>query len=1389
MKKLRLILTGVAGALLIAGCSSAAQPVEKMPERNKRIIVEVGYDINDLTADGVKNSQNYVYNNIKAFATTNVKKLNSYDTLVNAFVVEVNENDIEKIKQVPGVKSVTIDKIHAEQVYSNDGAEPLYIPYNAPGDPGEPEENISATTMNKPAVTNDGEGTLIAILDNEFHFRGAHDGKEEWHHEVYGALDPSVKVRYTFDQIKAVKGLNAKRVSTAGAGEEGSLYFNNKVPFYYDYGGWTKNYGKPDNPGPDVHSEKTYHGSHVSSIAAGNSNSTTDPQFKGIAPKAQLACMKVFTEYHSKEGIGDAIGLSDSSGAYDSVILSALEDCIKLKVDGINMSLGSDLDDFDSNSITLKTLTKLHENGILSAISAGNSGKASYSFTGAYGNWGTEMVETGIMSSYANNAASMTIASGQPTKIFYENAFHIGTENVAFEDQIVNRDGYDDDYSEEYRMSDLTNPNPDWVYVPGFGTSSDYNGLDVSGKVAVVNRGSTAFADKYAVARSQGAIALVIINNDPTASSFNFRCSFGDGFNPTMPCALVLFKDKQLFESIRSGKYTLIKDDISDNSLAYTMSSFSTDGATFDLDLKPEITAPGDNIKGAVPEFALTNKTKEEREELKNKAYQYLSGTSMSAPNYAGAQSVVLSKVAADDSKTANQIADFRKTVDMRLMSTADPMSDATNNPETDEPTKTSVRLQGAGMVDIGGALNTDVYLEGLDANGDGVGKAKISLRNNADIAKGDIKLSFLAHNESEATRNYNVRVSVMRPAIAHPNNLVTKDYNYMGEIDSIESLPGSVFYDTSLERMSIASGSHAYKDAYKVSKDVEYWISAEQYEIYQYWIDEGNPEKAKEYVCTLKQGYYFNASESETEVDWREMPSYTAQSVQDVEIAYFEQTLQIPAGDNIINLNSYSLSEDLKNEILATYEFGCMIEGFVEMDCTDTDANAEDLSIPYLGFYSATDKNPDNSYSTAPAVEPFNFEKDITKVYPSDYVNDIAKSLIGKDKVNFESMMVAGYAPNPGSIDTDKILTNDLAFDGLTGFYKLGTDPATGEYLENPADNLYLGSKNTNTLIIQQFVLRSVADNYFTITNKETGAVVYKSALSDMLFGDTAGKWALYKSHVDAGYLSAGYVAHRAYAIVPLYDAVSGEAFPSGEYEIKFNYNLIATGAWVSNSYTLHIDSDIPEVTNIKQYSKDGVERVRFEIKENRVAYGVIGLNRVEAHYDSEKGVYYFDEEKSFVDSCINEVSSNGGRRLFVRAVDYARGSVGCLIHFDNYNDFNKGATTVQGENITVAMDFELDSKTGLLKFVDNNGNELSVEGNILLNNELYDPLNPKQPGKKSSTNWTMIIIIIVASVVGLALLTFGALIIVGFAVGGSAFAIFTGKRKKKKVAEGGNE
>ena len=1355
MKKLGFILGATTAAMVVATSGVVASHLAKVPERDAQIIVEVNRNVNTLSKEEVKKTQDAVYNNIKLYATTNVRLTKRYNELNNAFVMEVNSNDIESIKKVPGVASVSIDKAHVISVNNND--EGIYIPLNGNRDPqatlGE-NDNISAATMFKPENTNDGEGTLVAIIDNEFHLKAnsTKNSNDAWCHEVFSPLADDVSLRYTFDTIKKISGTNAQRrmLDINNPGVEGSLYFNNKVPFYYDYGGYTTYYAKTGSGDYDVHSERGYHGSHVSSITAANA-----PTYKGIAPKAQLALMKVSTDFDAEANheLGKKLGFGSGLFMYDSTILTAIEDCIKLRVDGINMSLGTDLNDFDSDSITCRTLNKLADAGILSAISAGNAGKASFASSDAYANWSTSSVETGILGGFANQEANTIVASGHPTQIYYESAFNIAGSQVPFSDQIVNQAGMAEDYSTEHRLRDLIKDDPnkqlDWVYVPGFGTAADYSGLgNVDGKIVVVNRGSTSFADKYNIAANKGAIGLVIINNDPTASDFNFRCSFGDGFTPTIPCALALYKDKTLFATQGSGVLTLISKQISDNPNKYTVSDFSSDGASYSLDLKPDITAPGDNIRGAVPEHAMTNLTKDQQEspEYKYKCYQYLSGTSMAAPNYAGAQALVLSqfeeavrtrnetydaiatgtgtitqKNAARDAADA-EFNKTRSTIDMRLMSTADPMLDVVENPETNVKNISSPRIQGAGMVDLDGAINTKVYLEGLDLNGNKIGKSKVALRNNPDIAKGDIKISFLAHNETDQAKEYDVKLTVMRPALAHPNDIVTKDYNYRGEVDKIDSFSGKSFYDVEIHAMSVGTGACNYKDVFKVSKDFDYYASEADF----------NADKK----TTITKGYYYNAASEGA--DWQPLPSYTAQSTRDVVIDVVTgQTVTAQPGESTITINPYSLSEEAKNTILENFEYGCMIEGFVTLDSKD---DSPDLSIPYLGFYSGTDRDANASFDNVPVAEPFNFQKDYTKVYPSDLVYDLSKSLIGRDAGNFESMIVAGYVEKPEDIDVDKVRYNNQAFNKVIGadkkiFYNVGSNPRNEEYTNNPSNDIYLGNpEHSNTMIIQQFMLRSVLDNYFTITNKANNKVVYRNALEDMIRGDTMGRWSLFKSHVDASYLSSGAVAHRAYAIVPLYDSLTGEAFESGEYELKFNYQLPGSGNWVSDSYTLHIDSDAPMMKTACQYRDDnGVERIRFYFEEDKMAYGVLGYYRVDAKYDAERGMYYIDETKDFVYQASEEISEGGEFRMFVGGVDYARGSTGCIIHLNDYENFNRGFMTVQGTQLLVRYEFEYNDGN-LVVYDTVSGEDVSLAGSkVYLNGFL---MNTPVDGQSNGTN-----------------------------------------------------
>ena len=498
--------------------------------------------------------------------------------------------------------------------------------------------------------------------------------------------------------------------------------------------------------------------------------------------------------------------------------------------------------------------------------------------------------------------------------------------------------------------------------------------------------------------------------------------------------------------------------------------------------------------------------------------------------------------------------------------------------------------------------------------------------------------------------------------------------------------------------------------------------------------------------------------------ITYAELPGYDYQSTQDVVLATVTgQTVSVPANsDTTINIDTYSLTAQQKADIAKYYPYGCAIEGYVELESTD---GQPDLAIPYLGFYAG-----DLSYKDAPVFEPFDFEKKDDVIYPSYLVNDIAKTLVGRDNADLGSSWVIGYSENPAQINTDKILTNDLNLTQLSGFHKIGSDPRTGAYSENASNELYVGNPHkSNTMLIQQYIMRSCNDNYFTITRKSDSKVVYKSVLADMLFNDQYGRYPLYKSHVDAGYLSAGYISHRAFAAVPLFDPNTNVAFEDGEYEITFNYQLVGcNNEWVSSSYTLHIDSSEAEFDSIEQYkNKEGTEMVRFNFKDQALSYGVMGYSNEETKYDSEKGLFYIEETKENVLAAINElgVSSSGSKRLYLQATDKAYGEIGIILHFKDLNNLSD-YEAIAHRDLKVNNDYKYDENGNLVIIaIDVKGNETVVE--------LSDAPIKIDPSKKGGANLALILGISIPC---------GVLVLAGVGL-----AIFFILRKRKQNASSG--
>ena len=1124
MKKIFLLGVAVTSLILGTGCASSNVQVVR-EELDANIMVQLKGDVSKLSEDAIIRQQNMVIRQIRNYVTSDFEVGDRFTTLVNGFSLKVNASHVDEVRDLAYVKSVDYNEERAVKTI-DDGIVTAEDEIKVDA----LRENISAATMNVPNGTKEGEGVLIAILDTGYLLKGKLFDKSnnviatDVTHNAFTKLDKSVALHDNYESI------NEKIAQTAGfhgkPDDDHPVYFNSKVPFYYDYGGETSDRGNPGQEDHDVFTTVSEHGTHVASIAAGN-----DPFYKGIAPKAQLALMKVFTDYIPND-VDRLAGATASTGAYDTCVLKALEDCAALGVDVINMSLGSALNDFNENSMVRQALAQLTNRGVIVDIAAGNEGKNTFSGS-AYEYWSTNTTAPGILSTYSNSDG-MIVAAAQADKEYYDTAFVIGSKTISFRDQVENYTSSDGEvtYNPERHLTDLLVDHPDgkfeWVKIGGWGETKDYEGLDVAGKIAIVDRGETTFVNKIQSATSAGAIAIGVIDNDASATDFTFRMDLS-GWTPDIPVVSFLFRDKAYIDSATDHTAQLLANTEAANPTARTMTSFSSDGPTFDLQIKPEISAPGQSILGAV----FSDKD----------AYEYFNGTSMATPNTAGVSALLLSN---------NNTREFRKTINDRLMSTANPMKDI-NGTNFD-----SVRRQGAGLIDVAGAINSKVYLDG-SLTSTALGRAKIELGNNDDIKAGNLKLSFSAINEGDTAITYTAKTYIYRPALVELTD-------------------------------------------------------AERY-----------PELA---------GKKLQATYGEL-------------------IDTVSQEVTVNPGHNTINLNPYSLSQAVKDEINANFEFGCYIEGYVIL----TASGQEDLSIPYLGFFGDIEE--------AEAIEPFKFERDNSKVYGSDVLNNVIHNWKGLQDADYSSMWVAGYAAKMEDISMESIIKNESNISKLSGFYPVGVNPRTGE---SNGEDIYVGNNGaTNTMIIQQFVMRSIENNVITITSKATGKVVLIDHMFDAFYGsfeddnENSYQWPLFKSHVNVDYWSAGYIASRAYTIIPLYSMdENGMAlgnFPDGEYDMTFSYT-VEGGKTFEKKYVLHIDSKGPQVSNVETYENDGETYYRVRFNEENMAYYVVGGSYVDVLKD-EKG-YYYDFKASDI--------SNGC--AFIRSDDMAYASSKTLIKLgDKYN------------------------------------------------------------------------------------------------------------------------
>ncbi|MEJ2205866.1 MAG: S8 family serine peptidase [Gemmatimonadota bacterium] len=408
----------------------------------------------------------------------------------------------------------------------------------------------------------------------------------------------------------------------------GTGFPNDKV-----IGGW--DFADNDADPFDDRSGAVYnHGTHVSGIVAGN-----DEIMVGVAPDAKIRFYRVF-------------GTTNPGGTED-ILMAAMERAADDGCDVVNMSWGTNRIDVLQNGVMARAADNLVKRDVVAVSAIGNAGTAGPFLPGSPA-IGKQVIA--VAAAYNNDIAELAFELNEGS-------------DVAFRPMYVGPP------------------------VPGSGTwpITDFGTADCQpiaddvsyeGQVVMVQRGSYSCrtytqVNLLAQAGAEAVIWWQYSSYDPTRwpSQFSSQTT-----QLEIPTVVVRQFDAETIAA-QGAAATLTWGHYVDSPTNYpgVTTFFSTWGPTYELDMKPDVMAPGGYVFSTLP--------------IHYGGYGLMDGTSMASPHVAGVAALVR---AANPRLKAHEVREI-------LMSTANP------TPFNADPTMGlhPIAQQGSGLVDAMAAIST----------------------------------------------------------------------------------------------------------------------------------------------------------------------------------------------------------------------------------------------------------------------------------------------------------------------------------------------------------------------------------------------------------------------------------------------------------------------------------------------------------------------------------------------------------------------------------------------------------------------------------------------------------------------------------------------------------